>query len=218
MHDTTRTVLVSALALAAACHEPTAPTPPVLPEPDTVLDPARVVLGDILAGPCGYSSHLSEREEWAVVDVFFHKGADDDADGPAAEHIEMVEAYGGVVLRRFNVPAVRAWIRLDHVPALGQRGGSVIVYGVPDLRRYDYRVIARYDRSLRDSDVDRFEELGGRVRHRLDSIDAIAGALPDRAVPMLRVSADLRYVKPEGIVCAATYGGGGSMAPTPSNS
>jgi hypothetical protein len=175
-----------------------------LPEPDRSLDPARVVIGALVATPCGPDDELRSRPERVLVDIFFgRKSNSDPVEGPQETHVQAVSSRGGSVLYRFNVPAVRARINLNQIPALVAAGHWITVREVPNPARYDLQVNVGYRRPLQDSDLKRFRELGGRITHRFDFINGISGELPDHSLPHLRSSSDVLYVEPNGIVCLA---------------
>jgi hypothetical protein len=81
------------------------------------------------------------------------------------------------------------------------------VHEVPDLRRYDWNVIVGYRRPLQDADSAQFVDLGGRVKYRWDSINALSGALPDHSIPVLRNMEAVEYVEAVGVLCLAGTAG-----------
>jgi hypothetical protein len=175
-----------------------------LPEPDRSLDPAKLSIGDYLAMPCGTNHELRSRSERVLVDIFFgRKSNRDPMDRAQAAHLQAVTSRGGAVLYRFNVPAVRARINRNQNPDLIATGHWITVREVPNPARYDLPVNVGYTRPLRDSDLGRFRELGGRITHRFDFINGISGELPDDSLPQLRSSSDVLYVEPNGIGCLA---------------
>lgn len=175
-----------------------------LPEPDQSLDPAALVIGEYIATPCGNNEPLLSRPEWAVVDIFFGRRSErDPVTGPRQEHLRAVSGRGGIVLHRFNVPAVRAYIQLSRIPDLVASEFWVSVRAVPNPRRYDLDVLVGFVTPLRESDLEQFQRLGGRITTRFSFIDAIGGVLPDRSIPALRASDRTRYVEPNGIACLA---------------
>lgn len=204
-----RGILLASTLLSASCGALTgpdgrSPDPPVLPDPDLSLDPASLVVGPVLATYCSDNLELIGRKDWAVVDVLF--GLDDPgdpADGPLPEDEKIVRAHGGVVLYRFNIPAVRAWLRVGRIPDVA-RAGAQLVREVPDLSRYDVSVIFGYQGSLAPEDDGPFTELGGKITHRFSSISGMAGIFPDLSVPELRSMPAVTYVEPDGIYCLLT--------------
>jgi hypothetical protein len=175
-----------------------------LPEPDPSLDPAKVSIGEYIATPCGQNQQLRSRTERVLADIFFGRKSNSDMmEAPQEAHVQAVTSRGGAVLYRFHVPAVRARINLNQIPDLIAGGHWVTVREVPNPARYDLQVIVGYNRPLRDSDLERFRELGGRITHRFDFIDAISGELPNRSLPHLRSSGEVLYVEPNGIACLA---------------
>ena len=204
------------VTFAAACSNPTQPgTGPVddfeLPEPDLSLDPGRLSVGEYIATHCAFAirgnrlDHLRGRNEWALVDVYFGRGSPEGPwDGPTETDIKLVTAHGGRVLYRFNVPAVRARMILSKIPDLVEEGFSITVRDVPDVTRYDVPSLSvAFTRPLRDSDVDLYVSLGGRVDYRWDFINALSGVLPDRSIPVLRSRPDVTYVQAGGVACLA---------------
>lgn len=201
---TTLATLAAAALLLGACSDATLPLQPApnLPEPDASLDPAAVVIGQYIATPCNANEHLRGSREWALVDIFFSRRSDSEpVDGPQDHHLSAVTARGGVVLHRFNVPAVRAWMPLREVPVLIDRGHWISVRDVPNPRRYDLIVIASYTSPVEDADVDRFQSLGGQIKSRYNVIPAIAGIIPDASLPELRAQPRTEQVLPDGVVC-----------------
>lgn len=199
--------------LAAGCGDASGPeslVPPddmVLPAPDTSLDPDRLALGDVIATPCTWGINdpfktLRDRHEWAFVDIYFGRGSEAGPwDGPTDDDIALVEASGGFVLFRFHVPAVRAVIMLSHVPDVVLGGYWIIVRDVPDPARYDVMLSVGLDHEWTDQDIQRFQELGGRIDYRFSFIPAISGVLPDRSIPALWDHPGVRYIEPESVAC-----------------
>jgi hypothetical protein len=198
-------ILFAAVGLAAgACADATLPHRPLpdLPERDTSLDPAAAVVGQYIATPCDRNLHLRGSTEWALVDIFFSRRSESEpVTGPQDHHLRAVAARGGVVVHRFHVPAVRAWMPLREVPELVARGFWVSVRDVPDPRRYDLPVIAMHVTSVEDADVDRFQRLGGQVKKRFTVIPAVFGIIPDASIPELRASTRTEQVEPDGVAC-----------------
>lgn len=198
---------------ATACDDPVRSETPAyrLPPPDQSLDPDALVLGDIIATRCRRNEQLLSRREWAVVDIFFGRRSErDPLTGPQPEHLRAVSARGGIVLHRFNIPAVRAYIQLSRIPELVANEFWVTVREVPDPRRYDLQVLVGYVSSVQESDLELFRRLGGRITYRFSIMDGIAGVLPDRSIPELRASARTRHVAPDQILCLL-----GPMEPAP---
>lgn len=198
------------LGVGLGCAESTGPRDDFeLPEADASLDPDRLSVGDYIATPCAFGiqgdglQHLRERHEWALVDIFFGRGSPDGPwDGPTSSDIALVQSHGSTVLYRFNVPAVRARIILSRIPDLVREGFWITVRDVADATRYDVSLSVGFARPLRDEDVELFERLGGRVTHRFDFINALAGILPDRSIRVLRDRSDVEYVQDESVFCA----------------
>lgn len=204
------------LILLPACGELAAPEAPdeghsrsdalELPPPDTSLDPERLAVGELIATPCvQWGDPFAEvrgRDEWAFVDVYFGRmTADGQWDGPTDDDVALVREHGGTVLYRFNVPAVRARMILSRLPDLVMDGLWITVRDVPDPARQDVPLTVGFTRALTDSDIVRFERLGGRIDYRWDSINAISGPLPDRSIPDLRSRPEVDYIQAVGVSC-----------------
>ena len=201
---------LAATVFAASCSDPTAPNQDFeLPEPSLSLDPGRLTVGDYIATPCAFGiygdrlNHLRDKHEWVLVDVYFGRGSEESSrDRPIKSEIALVTSHGGRVLHHFNVPAVRARIILARIPDLVEEGFWVTVREVPDPTRYDVPSLSvGFTRTLRDSDVDLYGSLGGRVDYRWDFINALSGVLPDRSIPALRAQSDVRYVEAGSVAC-----------------
>lgn len=199
------------LVLAPACSDLVGPTDDFeLPEPDTSLDPDRLSVGEYIATPCAFGkqgnrlAHLRGQHEWALVDIYFGRSSPEGPWGPpTANDIRLVRSHGGTVHHRFNLPAVRARIRLSRIPGLVEEGFWITVRDVPDATRYDVPLIVGFNRPLQDADVDLFVSLGGRINHRFDFINALAGVLPDRSIPGFQSRSDVQYVETDGVACLA---------------
>lgn len=205
-----RLVLSTGLMIAAGCTDLLAPHDDFqLPAPDLSLDPGRLAVGEYIATPCAFRmggdrlAHLRDRHEWALVDIYFGRTSPDaHRTGPTPSDIALVTSHGGRVLYHFNVPALRARIRLSQVPDLVENGFWITVREVPDPARYDVASLTvGFARPLVNSNVDLYVSLGGRVEHRWDFIAAISGVLPDRSITALRDRADVEYVEAGGVGC-----------------
>ena len=202
--------LVGLLA-SAACSDVAAPIPSddfELPAPDTSLDPDRLVIGEYIATPCAFGqfgnglTHLRDRVEWALVDVHFGRAsASDPADGPKEEDLNLVRAHGGRILHVFNVPAARVRILLSRIPGVVLEGNWVTVREVPDMTRYDLELFVGFHSELEDAHLELVAELGGRVTHRYELINAVAAIVPDRSIPELRANHEVEYVESSGVAC-----------------
>jgi hypothetical protein len=204
-----RGILLACSLLQVSCGgitEPDgrSPDPPRLPDPDLSLDTASLVIGPILATYCSGNLELTGRKDWAVVDVFFGMNdPGDPANGPLPEYETVIRDHEGVILYRFNTPAVRAWLRVGRIPDM-VRAGVQMVREVPDLSRYDVSVMFGYQGSLAPEDDGRFTALGGKITHRFSSFGGMAGIFPNSSIPELRAMPSVTYVEPEGIYCLLT--------------
>jgi hypothetical protein len=202
--------MVAAAVIAAGCADLVLPAPALdLPDPDPSLDPARLSVGDYIATPCGLNrpdgfAELEARNEWALVDVYFGRGSEAGPWGaPTAEDVRLVRRHGGYVVHHYHIPALRAHMNLSRIPGLVREGFWVTVRDVPDASRYDVPLSIGFDRPLTDEDLVAFEEAGGRVDHRWDFIEAIAGPLPDRSIPGYQQRSEVVWVEADGVACTA---------------
>ena len=220
MPRTLATIAIGAgLALASACSDPAgapadtdAPLDDYqLPEPDTSLNPDRLSVGEYIATPCAFGqwgnglAHLRDRNEWALVDVFFGRGsAEGPWDGPVADDVELVESHGGRVSYRFHVPAVRARLLLSRIPDLVKDGYWITVRDVPDATRYDVPLTVGLTHLPSDDDYALFESLGGRITYRFQNLHALSGILPDRSIAVFQHRPDVAFVQTHGVACLAS--------------
>jgi hypothetical protein len=129
-----------------------------------------------------------------LVDVFFYPILSafpfPDIPRPSAKQRGLVERFGGVILRPFNFPGLRAWMPTDSVPKLARtRADSVYpiqLRTVPDPRRYDASVDVLFRSDTAFAGVaDRIAERGGRVvLHGVPNFVNLI--LPNRAIPEAR--------------------------------
>ena len=189
------------LAAMIACSEPSAPTSYQLLPPDQSLDPAAIQIGYVYYR-CGRWTQPQPAEENVLVDVFFgRRSAEDPADRPLDEHIDVIRAVGGTPLFSFNFPAVRAWVPTREIPALYDRWLGASVHTVPDERRYDWMATAIYDQPISEADMQRVSALGGRIVRHLDALNMLWIELPNASFPALRSSANVTFVEAAGQVC-----------------
>ena len=180
---------VATCLLLAGCRLLSGPADD-LPEPDLSLDPARVRIGPLLWSCGGWSLGRRPPGQERTVDVYFPNYVETDQPlgdfaGPKAANRYLIRRFGGTILWSFNVPVVRARVPIDSIPLLSQ---SALVFGVPELSRYDVLVGVEYRRSAPFGVADSlaFVRLGAVV------IDGVAGdlipfiAVPNRSVPAIR--------------------------------
>lgn len=211
---------IAVLVALAACGGPVEPTGEpewgdfTLPPPDTILDPSRLRPGEIVATPCAFGirgsrlRHLLDVHEWMVVDVFLGRSDPEGPwDAPTEQDLDHIEAGGGHVLHRFNVPAARVRIVTSRIPELMQvlmaAQSWPVVRTVPDLSRYDFEVSVGFSSTAPEQYVALFESLGGRVEGRIDERGMLWGVLPDRSVPTLRKEPSVAWVEAETVGCLA---------------
>lgn len=218
-----RSLLCASVLLLAGCASPVGPASSELPEwgdfelppPDPSLDPTHLAVGELLATPCSltpYGDHLvhvRDRREWIVVDISFGRNSVYGPwGGPTPEDKAWITDHGGRVLYDFTVPMLRARIVASELarvfPEMVRAGQSPMVWAVADLTRHDIPDLSvGFAVRLTDEHVTLFEDLGGRVEHRLDFIGVLAGPLPDRSTPTLRDRSDVEYLELSGVGCLA---------------
>lgn len=175
-----------------------------LPPPDQSLDTAAIRIGGVYYR-CGEWVLERPAEEYVVVDVFFgRRTAESPADHPLDEQLAVIRAVGGTALFSFNFPAVRAWLPTRAIPEVYDRWPGTSVHAVPDERRYDWTATALYDQPISEADLQRVNELGGRVVQHMEALNMLAIALPNASFPALRSLANVRFVEAAGQVCDTT--------------
>lgn len=180
----------------------------VLPPENLSLDTAALQVGDILY-ECGHwSPDFKRTGARIVVDLYFaSSGPDEPVDRPRQASLDAVRAQGGEVLSTFAFPAARVRMTPSELAALAGSGSALYARSVPDLARYDWPVIIRYDRPTVSADWALFEALGGKITDRFASASKITGDLPNRSIPQLRASPDVESVDVPGSggFCGFTY-------------
>jgi hypothetical protein len=168
------------------------PSPPIeLPDEDRSTDPAALRLGEFVY-PCGHWFEFTRpAADHLLVDIFFFFG---DArhpglDRPALAHRQIVERYGGVILRSYNLSGMRVWFPTDSIPQLDQDHPEAVVHFVPDPRRYDTTIHIAFNAGVDiGPHTERIEQLGGRLLLMFD--DPVFGyafvLIPNRAIPSIR--------------------------------
>ena len=196
------------LTALIACSELSAPLPYQLQPPDRSLDPAAIRIGDVYYG-CDRWALPQPAEKNVVVDVFFgRRSAQDPADRPLDEQLDVIRAVGGTPLFSFNFPAVRAWVPTREIPTLYDRWPGMSVHTVPDERRYDWQATVIYDQPISEADVQQVSALGGRILEQLGATNMLAIELPNASFPALRSSANVTFVEAAGLGCVAVQSAG----------
>jgi hypothetical protein len=154
-------------------------------------------------GPCApvWNPKVPPTER-TVVD--FHFGSDGST--PSAAQVAAIEQAGAVVVHRFNVPILRAEIDVAAVPALigwPPRGVAYYAVTVPDLSRREVVLIVFVSHDLTDADITAVQAIGGRIRHRYETLDGYSVEIDDDAVPLVRALPGVQVVSKNGIGCLA---------------
>lgn len=176
-----------------------------LPDEDLSLDPR-----DLRIGPLAYACNqwLGGRRPEAdtlVVDIFFNfvnggieQPGEVAVDRPVMADRRLIEKAGGVILKTFNLAGVRAWFPTDSIPAFQADPRQPLVRRVPDLRRYDARVIILYRRNDQwPEDSLEIVRLGGLVSFpmQLPGPASASAFLPNRSLPVLRNNRNVAEVR-----------------------
>jgi hypothetical protein len=137
-----------------------------------------------------------------LVDVFFPSDEGSSPLEPLQSQRDLIALHRGTILYSFHVRALRVLMPADRIPTLAGRDRA-IVYAVPDSTRHDWAVIVSYraDRPFGAAEEVRFTSLGGRIKHRWPSINAIAGDLPDESIPALWKDSIVKAVSTVGLAC-----------------
>jgi hypothetical protein len=108
-------------------------------------------------------------------------------DQPTGQNLETLWRHHAHLLYQFHMPIVRAWIPKVELQSLSRDPGVLLIYAVADPTRHDFRVevVVAPGQSIQQV-ADQFRALGGRVTNVYENIGALAGLLPDRAIPALR--------------------------------
>jgi hypothetical protein len=189
------------VAIILSCSSPFSNLPPYdLPPENTSLDPSEV-RPPSLAFLCGYWVGDTPHPDSAVLlDLNFgNLSPSDPIDRPLEVDRDLIRRHGGRILRVFQFPAFRVWIRAGAIPALVHESRrQVSVLRVADPRRFDWQftVLYRASHPYTDDDEVKLTALGARITHRLAALNMLAGVIPNRMVPGLR--SDKNVVSVEG--------------------
>jgi len=163
-----------------------------------------VVVGDVLHACSNWKGGGPPEVKRIVVDLFFGRaGPWVPGDRPLEEHVSAVESVGGVVLHRFNFPAVRADFPTAEIPSLADALILNHARAVPYSDRFDWQVAVGYLSGPAEEDFHRFEELGGVVSHTFERIHGLGGEISDHSIPTLRKDPNVVWVEASGIGCVA---------------
>jgi hypothetical protein len=196
-----RLALAAAVLSIAGCSGSTEPVGYTLPDPDPSLDPAAVVRPTVLYA-CGYWNGDVPADSTLFIDIAFNRKETDPVDRPLSASIAAVERRGGQIVYRFHFPVVRAWMQSNAIPALFRDGGVNAVYRVTNPRRYDWGTFVAYVKPNSYADgTGPFEQLGGRVDSRYNSINSIFGVIPGASVSTLRRDGNVKFVEGGSVGC-----------------
>jgi len=192
-----RLVLASAVTALAACSVITGPDGYDPPPEDRSLDPAALRAPQLLY-LCGvWVDGAPPTEENILIDVSLSRPSLElPEDRPTSAHLAVIREHGGQVVYQFHFPAARVWIPVRKIPALALSRSVIGIFKVADPRRYDWNagVGYRLPYSYTEGEV-RYAQLGGRVTHRFNVINAISGLIPDRSAAVLRRDGNVRSVE-----------------------
>jgi hypothetical protein len=196
----TSVLLLFGLSALVACSELVIPDAARQESLVEIGNPDDLAIGEVLYACGDWSSQAKPDAERVRVDLFFATGPEDPNDGPTAEHEAAVTSRGGEIVHRFHLPALRVEIATEAIPGLIDNTYRH-VRTVPDPKRHDMAALVGYSRPVRDSDLERIRELGGRVTNRYTSVDLLAVEIPDTSVPALHSSSGVDYVEADGVTC-----------------
>lgn len=197
-------LLFGGTIIIAGCSSTVGPAPYQLPPPDTSSDPARLAVG-ALQYMCETWQTLRAPppDSQLIVDVAFRLySLSTDQTRPSSQHAAKVRSAGGEILYAFHHPAYRIRIAAAKVPKLAA-GDSVVVFSVPNLTRYDWRVTVMFAEHvvMDDGKYELIRQLGGQVVTVWPALKGLSADLPDRAISSLRGRSDVVSVSPEGLFC-----------------
>lgn len=183
------------LAALAGCSSdtielPTRPDPPI-PQHHPV---------DSVQFACRHWVPGQPAPQRALFDIHYGSEADPATDlGPSPWQLEEVRRFGGVVVREFNLPIVRASIEVDSIPLLRAWWCS----GVPDPSVATARVYVVYLSTVTEEDLERLRALGGSelTMRNTTRVHYITGILPDDAIPAAREDPRVDRILGESFAC-----------------
>lgn len=191
---------LAVVLLSTACSVLTEPREYTLPERDYSIDPAALVAPKLLFGCGRWAVANPPKDKKIFVDIqFVRPTLADPGDRVYRSHIAAVEKHGGEIVYEFHFPVARVWISANEIPELAKESGIDGFYSVSNLRRYDWPTGVGYVKpySFEEGAV-RFEQLGGRVYSRYNTINAIGGLIPDVAAAVLRQDKRVDYAESQG--------------------
>lgn len=188
-------LLCITFCIATGCGDPLGVPRFDLPEPSPSLEPDSVKIGPVRYLCDQWFNGPAPVGPTVILDAYFIGDSALFLDRPPADkYLKAVGEVGGAVGHIFHFAAARIKIAPEQVPELVARTNAVL-YGVPDLRRYDWEVLVRYSRDLTPDDISMFASLGGRVTRVVPSIPSLLGYLPNRSIPSLRANSGVMYVR-----------------------
>ncbi len=147
---------------------------------------------------CSRWSPAEPAGDFGLFDIFWGNGvAGVQLEGPTERHREALADAGGILVREFYLPMVRAIVRPERVPQLSAN----ITTGVPDAGEYQVEVHVGYASRARDVVVAFIESLDGDVTHVFDITPALVATLSNDVIPELRAHPDVAYVEGSGVGC-----------------
>ena len=137
-----------------------------------------------------------------LVDVFFPSDEGSSPLEPLQSQRDLIALYGGTILYSFHFRALRVVMPANKIPELAAQNRAV-VYDVPDSTQHNWAVAVNYraDHPFGAAEEARFASLGGRIKHRWPSINAIAGDLPNQSIPALWKDSAVKGVSTLGLAC-----------------
>jgi hypothetical protein len=172
-----------AAILVTGCAEPSGPT---------FDDPAQFVLPQPAMFVCDTWSPVRPGAAFGLFDVNFGP----QGSGPSADQIRRVRWAGGQIVRRFNVPGLRAILPIATAASLD--ANSIISVTDADAPVM-HEVLVGFNGELLIGSL--ILDNGGTILGALSLSRVIIARVPDEAIPIIRQHSAVRYVEASGFGC-----------------
>ncbi len=145
----------------------------------------------------GRTRYVYACERWtpaqpvAAVDLF-------DVFGPSNVLRQAVLQAGGRIVHEFNVPTVRARLRVSEIPGLPL---GFYAISVEQPNRYPVDAIIGFRAAVTDTDRAFLASVGATILKEYRFIHAVHAIVPDEAIPAVRANPSVRYVELNVIGC-----------------
>jgi hypothetical protein len=155
---------------------------------------------------CGGWEPEEPRAAVGLFDIFYgRRTAEDPDDGPYDWHREDVRSVGGRIVHEFNLPVLRARLRVSEIPKL--RAGFLISVDRP--RDHTIDGLIGIPLPLSESHQSALDELGVTILGEITTINVLHAFFPDESIPAIRALDGVRYVEYNGYdICPPSPGAG----------